>query len=180
VYAANRLDLGKLVEDDEDEDQPDLIAISSTAQASGSSIQREAEKPTTSSSKARSSRRSAYLKDTVLDFAQDERVGGEIVAGKLSRSGHLFVTITAATLSAWQTKVKHCISKRIKANNSAYFASCNGGSIYFFPQIIWRQRKRPTSTRFGHRRSPDQSWISYNIFALNRSTLEIILPCFKR
>jgi hypothetical protein len=127
VYATNRLDLGKLAEDVNDEVQPDLVTLSSPTQASEADGQDETEKPTTqSSSKSRTSKRSAYLKDTVLDYSQDDRVGGEIVAVKLSRSGHLFVSITAATLSVWQTKVSiHTLSKISKSNMSAYFSSCN-------------------------------------------------------
>jgi hypothetical protein len=106
VYATNRLDLGKLSEDVHDDDQPDLVTLAAPSQASEAGGQNETEQPTTqSSSKSRSSKRSLYLKDTVLDYSQDDRVGGEIVAVKLSRSGHLFVSITAATLSVWQTKV---------------------------------------------------------------------------
>jgi hypothetical protein len=32
-------------------------------------------------------------------------IGGEILGARLSRSGHIFVTITFATLTVWQTKV---------------------------------------------------------------------------
>jgi hypothetical protein len=41
--------------------------------------------------------------------AADDDPGGEIVGLQLSRSGHMFATITKSTLTVWQTKVRPCI-----------------------------------------------------------------------
>jgi RAB6A-GEF complex partner protein 1 len=41
---------------------------------------------------------------SVLDTAAEDDIHGEIIAIRVTRSGHMFATLTRSTLTIWQTK----------------------------------------------------------------------------
>jgi RAB6A-GEF complex partner protein 1 len=99
LYAAGKLDLGHAETNESD------ITVESTTDKIITA------KETTSTHTRKASRRPTLLRNANSGGAYGDDLSGEIVGMKLSRNGHLFVTITATTLTVWQTKVSLFINE---------------------------------------------------------------------
>jgi RAB6A-GEF complex partner protein 1 len=115
IYAATKFNVGGRIAQPETHaaEGPTLKATESSdgedSEISNGKVQPRRDENAVSSKGRKASRRPTLLRTTTAAGAQDEEIGGEIVAMKLSRSGHLFATITSSTLSIWQTKVGYSL-----------------------------------------------------------------------
>ena len=50
-------------------------------------------------------KKSTATKDVPKEASSEEDISGEIIGIRVTRSGHMFATITRSTLTIWQTKV---------------------------------------------------------------------------
>ena len=50
-------------------------------------------------------KKSTETKDVPKEASSEEDISGEIIGIRVTRSGHMFATITHSTLTIWQTKV---------------------------------------------------------------------------
>jgi hypothetical protein len=112
IYAASKFNLGRNNDEiDENNAIPVEISVANENNpqkerlAPESNPNREDASEPVASKPRKGPRYPTLLKSTSMGGAQENRVGDEIVGMKLSRSGHLFATITSSTLSIWQTKV---------------------------------------------------------------------------
>jgi RAB6A-GEF complex partner protein 1 len=112
IYAASSLNLGRRNDEiGENNATPVELSVSNDSNGQEEQLSTEANASrkeageSTSSKPRKGTRRPTLLKNTSLGKTQEDLVGGEIVGMRLSRSGHIFATITASTLSIWQTKV---------------------------------------------------------------------------
>jgi hypothetical protein len=118
-------DEGESVEDEESLEDEETGSTAESAPAAGSN--KKLATPVTSESNGASPQ------------AADDDPGGEIVGLKVTRSGHMFATITQATLTVWQTKVggtalaiRHSINSVL-----AHSSRCFGSPLSKFPPNIW-------------------------------------------
>src|ERR1700759_1238963 len=109
IYAASKFNLGRRHDEiDENNATPVDISVVNENNAQKERLvpeantNREDAGESVSSKPRKGPRRPTLLKNTSMGGPQEDRVGGEIVGMKLSRSGHLFATITSSTLSIWQ------------------------------------------------------------------------------
>jgi hypothetical protein len=117
VYAASKQELSALHDSSttsSDEDAADPIQINTTQLATEQAIdddedELEERKPTAGTTKApgkQAAKPAAAENKDKTGFEPEDDPGGEIVGLRVSRSGHIFATITRSTLTIWQTKVR--------------------------------------------------------------------------
>jgi RAB6A-GEF complex partner protein 1 len=106
LYAAGKQDLVHA------EHNENGIAVETTIQSQGDQTEKNSStapiappRETTSTQLRKASRRPTLLRNVNSGGAFEDDLSGEIVGMRLSRNGHLFVTITSTTLTVWQTKV---------------------------------------------------------------------------
>jgi len=116
IYAASKHHLDRPQDEEDDESEARPVIIDNIEESNGKApdetteVDPEEETRRAAPSKTRKvSRRPTLLKNASLGGAVDGEIGGEIVGMKLSRTGHLFATITSSSLSIWQTKVSFSV-----------------------------------------------------------------------
>lgn len=74
-----------------------------------------------------------------IEQLSEDDVSGEIIGIKVTRSGHMFATITWSTLTIWQTKARHCSSSPAQSANllAAHSDPGLGASLSAFYKDIW-------------------------------------------
>lgn len=106
IYAASKRELGRVLVDDKDATTEQLdLQVPSTSDGEASKADQEYEPVLPK----RPSKRPTLLKEAASVEGRDDKIGEEIIAVRLSRSGHLFVTVTSTALSVWQTKASQSI-----------------------------------------------------------------------
>jgi hypothetical protein len=101
IYAASKRELGRVLVDDRDVTTQQLnLPVPSRSDGDPAKSSQEPEPV----HQKRPSKRPTLLKEASSAESRDASIGEEIIAVRLSRSGHLFVTVTSSTLNVWQTK----------------------------------------------------------------------------
>lgn len=134
---------------------PAPLTSAVTADSAASEINNGAEK------KVKASSSSAAVEE---DISRESILAGDIVGVRLSRSGHLFVTITKSSLTVWQTKV--CLLANIQFllpplthHSLAHCDPYVGDPITKLIKELRRKCRRFASSRYRHRGCPNYPWI---------------------
>lgn len=103
----------------------------------------------------------------------EEDINGDIVAARITRSGHVFATLTRTTLTVWQTKA--CLSPYSMTYLLMMYAAYSGTSfrsaLRTIPKNIWSQYRRSTSSRLSDLCCADCARLSHHLLSRNRSYL---------
>lgn len=96
--------------------------------------------------------------------------GGEIVGLKVTRSGHMFATITRSTLTVWQTKVDtyHIIHGTCSDSSLAYSSSCICAPLTKFTEDLWTKYRGATPSRLSHYCYPNLSGLPDHLLFSDR------------
>lgn len=103
-----------------------------------------------------------------------------VLALRVARAGHIFVVITATSITVWQTKVSSVpcpvTIKEVCVTNAelliAYGNFGSRGSLGIVPRIVWHQRRHTSPTGLGHISGAYIPGLPHHIFDSNRRRIE--------
>lgn len=104
-------------------------------------------------------------------LAEDD-ITGEILAVKVTRSGHMFAAITRSTLTIWQTKVSSYplayAEAQLLMHLTAYRHPRLGSALAAIIEYLRSQCRHPSAPRLADLRSANHAWISHHVFPCDR------------
>ena len=104
------------------------------------------------------------------DQLPEDDIHGEIIAIRVTRSGHMFATLTQSTLTIWQTKARlHlCAVGRLLMRYIAHGCSGFRLALQAVAQNIRPQYRHSSSPRFPNLRGADNARLSHHLFPCDR------------
>jgi hypothetical protein len=110
------------------------------------------------------------LRQRASDQSLEDDLHGEIIAVRVTRSGHMFATLTQSTLTIWQTKARHesCAEGWLLIRYIAYGGSRVCLALRAFSKDIRPQYRHSPTPRLPNLRGADNTRLSYHLFPCDR------------